>query len=281
LPAGLHLVATPIGNAADITLRALDILTRADVVACEDTRHTQKLLGLHGISRARGDLLPYHDHNAEQMRPRLLQRLAEGAVVALVSDAGTPCISDPGYKLVRAAVADGHAVTAAPGPNAALTALVLSGLPTDRFLFAGFPPPKSGARRRFFEELRDVPASLVFYEGPSRVAACLADLTEVLGERPAALARELTKRFEEVRRAPLSELAAHFAADGPPRGEVVIVVGPPAPPTATGDADLDAMLRTALGRLSVRDAASEVARMTGLPRRGLYARALALAGSDE
>ncbi len=281
LPAGLHLVATPIGNAGDITLRALDVLARADLIACEDTRSTQKLLGIHGVSRARGSLVPYHEHNAEQARPRLLEKLAEGAVVALVSDAGTPCISDPGYKLVREAIAAGHAVTAAPGANAALTALILSGLPTDRFLFAGFPPPKSGARKRLFEDLRDVPASLIFYEGPSRAAACLADMAAVMGDRPAALARELTKRFEQIRRGSLPELAAFYADDGAPRGEVVIIIGPPAGPQETGAADTDTLLRAALAQLSVRDAAAEVARMTGQPRRALYTRALELAGSQK
>ncbi|NNG03861.1 MAG: 16S rRNA (cytidine(1402)-2'-O)-methyltransferase, partial [Inquilinus sp.] len=224
LPAGLYLTAVPIGNAGDITRRALDTLAAADAVACEDTRMTAKLLGLYGISRP---LLSYHDHNADKMRPVLLRRIAGGEAVALVSDAGMPLISDPGYKLVRAAHEQGLPVTCLPGANAPLTALVLSGLPSDRFLFAGFPPPRKTARRNFYAEFEAVPATLVFFESAKRLPASLADLAAVFGDREAAVTRELTKKFEQVRRGRLPELAAAYAASGPPRGEVVVVVGPP------------------------------------------------------
>lgn len=274
LPGGLYLVATPIGNAADITLRALDILKRADVVACEDTRLTGKLLARHGI-RAR--LTPYHDHNAERARPALLERLSRGDSVALVSDAGTPLLSDPGYKLVKACRDSGLAVTAAPGASAAVTALILSGLPTDRFLFAGFLPPKQAARTKALTELASVPATLVFFESPARLAASLADMAKVLGARPAAIARELTKLYEELRRGTLAELADHYAKSGAPKGEVVVVVGAPIAPARPQAADLDERIRQALAQESVRDAASRVAAETGLPRRDVYARALALA----
>ncbi|MGQ9364780.1 16S rRNA (cytidine(1402)-2'-O)-methyltransferase [Azospirillum sp. ST 5-10] len=274
LAAGLYLVATPIGNAADITLRALDTLRRAGAVACEDTRVTGRLMQIHGVTTP---LVSYHEHNAARMRPLLIERMQAGEALALVSDAGTPLVSDPGYKLVRACVEAGVAVTALPGPSAPLTALVLSGLPSDRFLFAGFLASKSAGRRAALGELRTVPATLVFFESPNRLAASLADMAELLGARPAAVARELTKLYEEVRRGPLPELAAHYAAAGPPRGEVVVVVGPPDADAAPEEADVDAALAEALGRLSVRDAAAEVAVRTGRPRRAVYARALELA----
>ena len=273
---GLHVVATPIGNAGDITLRALAVLRGADAIACEDTRVTAKLLARHGIA---APLLAYHDHNAERMRPLLLERLRQGDAVALVSDAGTPLVSDPGFKLVRAAIAEGLPVTTLPGPSAALAALVLSGLPSDRFLFAGFPPPKPTARRRALTELGAVPATLVFFEGASRLAGALSDMAETLGDRPAAVAREITKLYEEVRRGSLRELATHYAAAGPPRGEVVVVVGPPpAEATAMSDDALDAQLQAALAGMSLKDASAAVAAATGLKRRDVYARALALAG---
>jgi 16S rRNA (cytidine1402-2'-O)-methyltransferase len=273
---GLHVVATPIGNADDITLRALAVLRGADAIACEDTRVTAKLLARHGIA---APLLAYHDHNAERMRPQLLKRVRQGEVIALVSDAGTPLVSDPGFKLVRAAIAEGLPVTTLPGPSAALAAVVLSGLPSDRFLFAGFLPPKPTARRRTLMELGAVPATLVFFEGASRLADALGDMAETLGERPAAVAREITKLYEEVRRGALSELAAHYAAAGPPRGEVVVVVGPPPSdaPVLTEEA-LDARLEAALVGMSLKDASAAVAAATGLKRRDVYARALALAG---
>jgi 16S rRNA (cytidine1402-2'-O)-methyltransferase len=272
-------VATPIGNLADISLRALDVLASADLVACEDTRTTRKLLSAHGIRAA---LSAYHEHNAARVRPRLMERLKCGAAVALVSDAGSPLISDPGYKLVEAAIAEGIAVTAIPGASAGLTALSVSGLPTDRFLFAGFLPAKAVARRRALAELAPLQASLVFYESARRLPAALAQMADVLGPRPAAVARELTKLHEEVRRGTLPELAAHYRAAGPPRGEVVVVVGPPEPgrhPLAAED--LDARLRAALAGASLRDAVVAVAAASGLPRRRVYARALELAGESD
>ena len=254
-------------------MRARDILAAADMVACEDTRITGKLLTAFGLKRP---LIAYNDHNADKVRPTLLDALRQGKAVALVSDAGTPLVSDPGYKLVRDVAAAGLAVTAAPGPSALLTALVLAGLPTDRFLFAGFLPPKSGARRTALGELAAVPATLVFYESGPRLAASLADMAAVLGDRPAAVARELTKLFEEVRRDPLSALAAHYAEAWPLKGEIVVVVGAPAAQAASADT-LDAALRRALADNSTRDAAALVAGETGLPRKQVYARALELA----
>ncbi len=274
LPPGLYLVATPIGNAADITLRALDIMKRADVVACEDTRLTGKFLARHGI---RQHLTPYHDHNAERARPVLLARLSRGESVALASDAGTPLLADPGYKLVRACLERGVAVTAAPGPSAVVTALILSGLPTDRFFFAGFLPAKHAARVEALAALAAVPATLIFYESPARLAASLADMATALGDRPATVARELTKLHEELHRGSLAELAKAYAAEGAPKGEVVVVVGSPAAPALPQAADVELRLRQALAAHSLRDAAAMVAAETGLPRREVYARALALA----
>jgi 16S rRNA (cytidine1402-2'-O)-methyltransferase len=275
---GLYVVATPIGHLRDISLRALDLLAAADLVACEDTRVTEKLMTRYGIAASR---LPYHEHNAERMRPLLLERLKAGAVVALVSDAGTPLISDPGFKLVRAALAESIAVTALPGPSAALDALVLSGLPSDRFFFQGFLPPKEAARRRVLGELAALPTTLIVYETAPRLAATLADMAAVLGERPAAVARELTKLYEEVRRGALGELAAHYANSGAPKGEIVIVVGGASAAAAreavTGDA-LDAALDAALATMSVKDASAVVAEATGRPRREVYQRALIIAG---
>ncbi len=277
LAPGLYLVATPIGNARDITLRALDVLAAADVLAAEDTRNTRRLLTIHGVRRPQGgQLVPYHDHNGAAQRPRLLAALAEGRSVALVSDAGTPLVADPGYRLAAEAIAAGHSVTAVPGASAALAALAVAGLPTDRFLFAGFPPPRAAARRRTLGELAAVPGTLVFYESPRRLAASLADMAATLGaDRPAAVCRELTKRFEETRRGTLGALAAEYAAAPEPRGEVVVLVGPPAAQAASGEA-LDAALAAALPGCSVRDAAEAVAAELGLPRRQVYARALAL-----
>ena len=270
---GLHVVATPIGNAADISVRALDVLAGVDVVACEDTRVTGKLLAMHGLKVR---LTPYHEHNARRARPALLARLARGEAVALVSDAGTPLVSDPGYRLVRAALDEGHPVTTVPGPSAPIAALTVSGLPPDRFFFAGFLPPRSAARRRELAALADVPATLVFLESPRRLAASLADMAAVLGPRAAAVARELTKRFEEVRRGALDDLARGYGAEGAPKGEVVVVVGPPGDAPAEDDAAVDERLRGALEEMSVRDAAAFVAAATGRARRQVYARALAL-----
>jgi 16S rRNA (cytidine1402-2'-O)-methyltransferase len=269
---GLHLVATPIGNAADITLRALETLAGVDAIACEDTRVTAKLLAIHGIRRP---LLSYHEHNAEKMRPRLIQRLKDGESVALVSDAGTPLVSDPGYKLVRECRAEGLPVFALPGASSVLTALMLAGLPSDRFLFAGFLPNKSGPRRKVLAELGAVRSTLVLMEAPSRLPESLADMAEVLGDREAAVTRELTKLFEEVRRGSLAELAAHYAGAGPPKGEVTLVIGPPGETEPPAE-DLDSRLRSAMAKLTVRDAADRVAAESGLPRRQVYARALEL-----
>jgi 16S rRNA (cytidine1402-2'-O)-methyltransferase len=266
----LHLVATPIGNLGDITLRALWVLRGVDRILCEDTRVTGRLLARFGIATP---LDPYHDHNADRARPLALAALRRGERLALVSDAGTPLVSDPGFKLVRAALDEGLPVTAAPGPSAAIDALILSGLPPDVFLFGGFLPPRATARRKALAAWRDLPATLIFYEGPSRVAAALADMRDALGDRPAAIGRELTKRHEEVRRGSLAALAAHYR-NHPPRGEVVLVIGPPEP-TAPTPADIDAQLDAKLARLSLRDAVAELAAETGLARRALYDRALA------
>lgn len=275
LAPGLHLVATPIGNAADITLRALDVLRRADVLAAEDTRTLRRLMEIHGVPLRGRPLLAYHDRNGAAARPAILARLEAGESVALVSDAGTPLIADPGFKLVREAAAGDLPVTTAPGPSSVLAALSLAGLPTDRFLFAGFLPPRSAARRAELAELAAVPATLVFLESPRRTADALADMAATLGpDREAALCRELTKRFEEVRRAPLGELAATLAGEPDPRGEVVLVIGPPTGRARPAEADLDALLDAALARVSLKDAVREVQEATGLPRREVYARAL-------
>ena len=270
----LVLVATPIGNLGDITARALEGLRSADVIACEDSRVTAKLLQHAGIEKP---LLPYHDHNADSMRPKLLARIAAGERVALVSDAGTPLISDPGYKLVQAAVAAELAVTMLPGPSAPVMALALSGLPSDRFLFGGFLPAKSKARRAAIVEAARAPVTLIFFETAPRLLESLKDLHAVLGDRKAAVARELTKLFEEVRRESLSQLIAHYEQAGAPKGEIVIVVGPPAEERASAE-DIDTLLRRALESMSVKDAAATVAAATGAPKRAVYARALAMQG---
>jgi 16S rRNA (cytidine1402-2'-O)-methyltransferase len=271
-------VATPIGNIADITLRALDILGRVDVIACEDTRVSAKLLQRYSIE---APLLPYHEHNAERMRPLLLGRVAQGQAVALISDAGTPLVSDPGFKLVRQAIAEGLRIEMLPGASAPIAALVLSGLPSDRFLFAGFLDSKTVARRRELAELSGLRATLIFFESAQRLAGSLGDMAAELGDRPAAVARELTKMYEEVRHGSLTELARHYQEAGPPKGEIVVVIGPPLPAVAATAEDLDASLTAALTRLSLRDAASEVAEALGLKRRDVYARALELAGSTD
>jgi 16S rRNA (cytidine1402-2'-O)-methyltransferase len=272
LAPGLHIVATPIGNLADITIRALAALAGADLIACEDTRVTRKLLDRYGIATP---LTPYHDHNAAQARPALLRRLAEGAAVALVSDAGTPLISDPGYKLARATHDAGHTVTALPGPSSVLAALTVAGLPTDEFLFAGFLPPKQAARRTRIAELARVPSTIVLFETGPRIAATLGDLAAGLGQREAAICRELTKLHEEVRRGDLQALAQSAAAEEI-RGEFVVVIGPPPAAEAPSAEDTETLLRAALARVSLKDAVAEVAAATGLPRRELYQRALAL-----
>ncbi|MBD8678615.1 16S rRNA (cytidine(1402)-2'-O)-methyltransferase [Sphingomonas sp. CFBP 13720] len=268
---GLYIVATPIGNLADLSPRAADILSRADVIAVEDSRVTAGLLRHIGVKRT---MIPYHDHNAEGMRPGLIARMA-GEAVALVSDAGTPLISDPGYKLVRDARAAGHAVVTIPGPCAAVAALTLAGLPTDRFLFAGFLPPKAHARAEAIAEIAAIRATLVLYESGPRLSATLSALADGLGDRDAGVAREITKRFEECVTGTLSVLAARYA-DAPPKGEIVIVVAPPGPPAPATVEDGDAALREALTRLPVSKAAGEVAKALGLDRKALYARAMAI-----
>jgi len=278
LSPGLYLVATPIGTADDITLRALAILRDADLLAAEDTRNARKLMEIHGVPLNGRRVVPYHDHNGARARPGLLKAIDEGRSVAYVSDAGTPLIADPGYRLAQEAIERDLKVIAAPGASAVLAALSVAGLPTDRFLFAGFLPPKSAARRSELETLAAVPATLVFYESPRRLADCLADMAQVLGgTRDTAVCRELTKRFEETRRDTLDDLAAAYAGEAPPKGEVVIVIGPPkvAQPT---EADLDSALAAAMEDNSLKDAASIVAEATGLPRKQVYARALELRG---
>jgi len=275
-------VATPIGNLGDLSPRALATLRGADAVLCEDTRVTGAMLARHGVSVT---LLPLHEHNEDDQTPRVLGRLRAGERIALVSDAGTPLVSDPGYRLVRAAIAAGLKVGAVPGPNAAVMALTLSGLPPHPFLFQGFLPSKAGPRAAEIARLRaaeraGLSASLVLYEAPHRLAETLASLAEGLGgERPAAVAREMTKRFEEVRRGSLAALAAHYAAEAA-RGEIAIVIGP-APEEAAGEAELDRALRDAQAAgMSLRDAAAAVAAATGLPRKQVYRRALELGGGD-
>ena len=270
MPGGLYVVATPIGNARDVTLRALDVLDGVDLIAAEDTRVTSKLLTIFAISKP---LTAYNDHNGPRERPRLLAKLRQGVRIALVSDAGTPLVSDPGYKLVREALAEGIPVYAMPGASAPLTALALAGLPTDRFLFAGFLPPKSAERRTVLAELKSLRATLIFFEAPQRLTETLADLAAVLGARPAAVTRELTKLHEEVRRGTLSELAAQYAAEDQPRGEITLAVGPP--PAAETDFGLvDAALAKALEFMPLRAAVDLVSEMVKAPRREVYARAL-------
>jgi|SRR5689334_13278895 len=270
--AGLYLVATPIGNLGDVTLRALELLAGADVIACEDTRVTRKLTERFGIATP---LTPYHEHNAAEARPKLLARLSSGQAVALVSDAGTPLISDPGFKLVRAACEAGHHVTVLPGASAVLAALSVAGLPTDRFFFEGFLPPKKVARQKRIAVLANVPATLVLFESGTRVAETLADLAAALGTRAAAICRELTKLHEEVKRGDLSALAQDYSGDAETRGEFVIVVEPPGDDADQAD-NVDDMLRQALRRVSVKDAVGEVALATGRSRREVYQRALVL-----
>jgi 16S rRNA (cytidine1402-2'-O)-methyltransferase len=280
LTAGLYLVATPIGNLADVTLRALETLAAVETIACEDSRVTRRLLDRYGITTP---LMTYHDHNAETVRPKILARLDADAAIALVSDAGTPLISDPGFKLVQAAHAEGHLVTAVPGASALLTALTSSGLPTDRFFFEGFLPVRETARRERIDELAQLPVSLVFFESGPRIAATLADLSHRLGARPAAVCRELTKLYEEIRRGDLPALARAWQDGAETRGEFVVVVGPPAKSERAEAADIDGLLTQALASASLKDAVEAVAAATGEKRRTVYQRALALPkrGNDE
>ena len=282
LAPGLYVVATPIGNLKDVSFRALNVLAAADAVLAEDTRVTKTLLAHYGITTP---LLAYHEHSNAAVRERVIHRLKEGQALALVSDAGTPLVSDPGYKLVQAAIAGGVPVTPIPGPSAILTALVVSGLPTDRFFFEGFLPPRSGARRARLAALAQIPGTLMLFEGPHRLPEMLADAAAVLGERPAVVARELTKLFETVRRGSLPQLAEEFAKEGPPKGEIVVLIGEAAERQGEEiDAEVDEKLVAALRRHSIKDAAALVADETGRPKREVYARALSLAkasGGDD
>ncbi len=277
LDPGLYFVATPIGAARDITLRALDILRDADVIAAEDTRTLRHLMDIHGIALGDRPLVAYHDHNGERIRPRLLTALSEGKSVAYASEAGTPLVADPGFQLSRAAIAAGHAVRTAPGPSAAIAALTVAGLPSDRFLFAGFPPT-GGARRKWLADLAAVRATLIFYESPKRVGDLLTDLRDTLGNRQAVVCRELTKRFEEVTRGPLADLAAGFA-DRDVKGEIVVLVDRGEEQAADEDTVDDAM-RKALAQMSVKDAAQAVAEAYGLQRRAAYQLALKIGGEE-
>ncbi|WP_343564463.1 16S rRNA (cytidine(1402)-2'-O)-methyltransferase [Kiloniella sp. b19] len=274
----LYLVATPIGNLGDITDRAKKLLQQADVIACEDTRVTGKLCQAWNL---KAPMIAYHEHSAARVRPQIIERIKKGEVVALVSDAGTPLVSDPGYKLVQTVIEEGLEVTALPGASAPTTALLLSGLPSDRYFFHGFLPNKSGARKNALDEIKTVPSTLIFFEGPSRLADSLADMAAVLGNRPAAVARELTKKFEEVRRGPLEELADHYRAGGNPKGEIVVVVGAPlVRDEGLSEEELDAELKKALEGASLKDAVASVSGALGLPRKQVYKRALALIKGD-
>jgi 16S rRNA (cytidine1402-2'-O)-methyltransferase len=275
-PPGLYIVATPIGNLGDMTLRAIDTLTHADLIACEDTRVTGKLLAHYGI---RTPTISYNDHNGEERRPQIFDALEQGKRVALVSDAGTPLVSDPGYKLVREAYARNFYVTALPGPSSVLSALCLSGLPSDRFLFGGFLPSKQEACRKELQTLAAVPSTLVFFESARRLTDTLPLMAEVLGARDAAVVREISKLYEESRRGTLPELAAHYAREGEPKGEVVLVIAPPLAQEASGES-METQLKILLASHSVKDAAAIVAEQTGKPRKDIYALALKLTAPD-
>jgi 16S rRNA (cytidine1402-2'-O)-methyltransferase len=273
----LYLVATPIGNLADITLRALETLAAADVVACEDTRVSRVLLERYGIRRR---TTAYHEHNAAEAGPKLIAAIEAGKSVALISDAGTPLVSDPGYRLVGEALERGLRVVPVPGPSAALAALTASGLPSDTFLFAGFLPTKAGQLRARLESLKAVPATLVFFESPRRLAQALAAMAEALGgDRQAAVGRELTKTFEETRTGTLAALADHYAAADTPKGEIVVCVGPPLAETE-GPADIDRLLLSLAAEMPASKAAAEAARMSGQPKQALYRRLLDLKDDD-
>ncbi|WP_038077735.1 16S rRNA (cytidine(1402)-2'-O)-methyltransferase [Thioclava pacifica] len=275
LAPGLYFIATPIGAARDITLHALDLLRSADVLAAEDTRSLRHLMEIHGVSLAGRPLLAYHDHNGAAMRPKILRAIEEGRSVVYASEAGTPLVADPGYQLARSVIEAGFALHSAPGPSAVLTALTLSGLPSDRFLFAGFAPNTRGARRNWLAEFKPIPATLVFYESPKRIREMLGDCVQVFGgERQAALCRELTKRFEEVRRGSLSEISQSLA-EAPVKGEIVLVIDR-AHAVEIGEEELEARLREVMAQASLRDAVDEVVAQTGLPRRKVYQAALAL-----
>ena len=279
IAAGLHVVATPIGNLRDISLRALSTLSAADLILAEDTRVTRVLLAHYGITTP---LWAYHEHHAAEMRPKVMALLEKGQALALVSDAGTPLVSDPGYKLVEGAIESGFAVTAIPGASAVLTALVVAGLPTDRFFFEGFLPNKSSARQTRLSELASIPGTLVFFESPHRLQAMLTDAAHILGNRQAAVARELTKFFETVRRGSLTELAAGYENEPTPKGEIVVLIGPPSDEQKPdNEAAVDQLLIQRMAQRSLKDAASLVAEETGIPRRIVYARAIALARQSD
>ncbi|WP_051469308.1 16S rRNA (cytidine(1402)-2'-O)-methyltransferase [Chelativorans sp. J32] len=273
LEPALYLVATPIGNLADITLRALETLAAADILACEDTRVTRVLLDRYGIRRR---MLAYHEHNEAEAAPRLVAMVESGQSVALASDAGTPLVSDPGFRLVQTAQERGIRVVPVPGPSAVLAALTAAGLPTDSFMFAGFLSSKAGQRRSRLETIQSVPATLVFFESPRRLAESLAAMSQTLGDRQAVVARELTKAFEEVRRGSLGELAAHYGEVGAPKGEVVICVAPPGEETTTGAEEVDRLLLALAAEMPASKAAGEAARMTGGKKSELYQRLLVL-----
>lgn len=279
LTPGLHIVATPIGNLKDVSFRALGTLAAADVVFAEDTRVSRKLLAHYGITTP---LIAYHEHNAAEMRPKIIARLKEGQALALISDAGTPLVSDPGYRLVEAVLAEGFNVVPVPGPSAVLAALVAAGLPTDRFFFEGFLPPKSAARRERLAALATISATLVFFESPHRLVDMLRDALETLGDRTAVVARELTKLYETVRRGTLQNLTSEFEAASRPKGEIVVLIGATVTSDKLNEATegLDGRLRQHLTHLSVKDAVAVAVEETGLPRRQVYARAVALAKGD-
>ena len=279
LPAGLYITATPIGNASDITLRALEILRFADILLCEDTRATRRLLEIHSVKRARDSrILAYHDHSSDKIRRGILDDVEGGKAVALVSEAGMPLVSDPGYRLVRDALERGIDVTCAPGANAVLTALTLSGLPSDQFFFAGFPPSKQSSRRKFLSALEGIPATLIFFESPHRLAESLKDMASIFKERSGTVARELTKRFEEIKRGTLEELADFYAGQAP-KGEMVVLVEG-AGDGAAKDIDVEAQLRVAMKDNTLSDAARQVAQNNGLSRSAVYQCALALQQKD-
>jgi len=278
LAAGLYLVAVPIGHAQDITLRALDLLRNADVLAAEDTRAMRRLMDLHGIALGGRPLVAYHDHNGARARPRLLEAIAQGQSVAYASEAGTPMVSDPGFDLARAVRSDGGMVTAAPGASAVVQALVLSGLPTDRFFFAGFLPSAASARRKALSDLAPIPGTLALYESPRRLVACLHDAADRLGDRQAAVCRELTKTFEEVRQGSLSELADHYT-NAPPKGEIVLVIDK-GDSSSVREVDIEQEVNKALETMSVRDAADYVSARFGVKRRAVYQMAMRLTQTE-
>ena len=270
----LYLVSTPIGNLGDISERAKEVLKTVDLVACEDTRTSGQLFSLLGIKVAA--TIPYHEHNADQMRPKLLEKLKHNVSIALVSDAGTPLISDPGYKLVRDCYATGIPVTTVPGANAVLSALQLSGLPSNAFYFAGFLPPKSGARKKALTELKNLRATLIIYETPNRLLDMLTDIQNILGNRMMAVVREITKKFEEVRRAPVSDLIPHYEQEGLPKGELVLVIGESSEEKTFDPDDIDTLIQENLESHTPRDTADIVAEITGLPKKQIYKRVVEL-----